>query len=73
MINGEFVNNLTSLLNDVTTSGKNQTRYDVDTKITTMGLTVCKNFKEVPVFESGTSFRTVFDRLRSKLEVFRAC
>ncbi len=50
MINGEFVNDLVSLLHDVTTSGKTQTLYDVDTKIATMGLIVCKNFKEVPVF-----------------------
>jgi hypothetical protein len=50
MINGEFVNDLVSLLHDVTTSGKTQTRYDVDAKIATMGLTICKNFKEVPVF-----------------------
>jgi hypothetical protein len=50
MINGEFVNNLASLLHDVTTSGKTQTLYDVDAKIATMGLTICKNFKEVPVF-----------------------
>ena len=32
------------------TSGKTQTLYDVDVKICTMGLTVCKNFKEVSVF-----------------------
>ena len=50
MINGEFVNDLTGLLHDVTTSGKTQTFYDVDAKIATMGLTICKNFKEVPVF-----------------------
>ena len=50
MINGKFVNDLASLLHDVTTSGKTQTLYDVDAKIATMGLTICKNFKEVPVF-----------------------
>ena len=50
MINGEFVNDLAGLLHDVTTSGKTQTFYDVDAKIATMGLTICKNFKEVPVF-----------------------
>jgi hypothetical protein len=50
MINGEFVNDLTGLLHDVTTSGKTQTFYNVDAKIATMGLTICKNFKEVPVF-----------------------
>jgi hypothetical protein len=50
MINGEFVNDLTGLLHDVTTSGKTQTFYDVDAKIATMGLTICKNFKEGPVF-----------------------
>ncbi len=50
MINGEFVNDLAGLLHDVTTSGKTQTFYDVDAKIETMGLTICKNFKEVPVF-----------------------
>jgi hypothetical protein len=50
MINREFVNDLTSLLHDVTTSDKTQTLYDVDTKISTMGLIVCKNFKEVSVF-----------------------
>jgi hypothetical protein len=49
-LNGEFVNDLTGLLHDVTTSGKTQTFYDVDAKIATMGLTICKNFKEVPVF-----------------------
>jgi hypothetical protein len=36
MINGEFVDDLTSLLHDVTTSGKTQTLYDVDVKIATM-------------------------------------
>jgi hypothetical protein len=50
MINGEFVNDLTSLLHDVTTIGKTQTLYDVDAKIATMELIVCNNFKEVPVF-----------------------
>ena len=50
MVNGEFVNDLAGLLHDVTTSGKTQTFYDVDVKIVTMGLTICKNFKEVPVF-----------------------
>ncbi len=50
MINGEFVNDLTSLSHDVTTSGKTQTLYDVDAKIATMGQTICKNFKEVPIF-----------------------
>ena len=50
MINGEFVNDMTSLLHDVTTSGKTQVLYDVDTKIATMGLIVSKNFKEVTVF-----------------------
>jgi len=50
MINGEFVNDLTGLLHDVTTSGKTQTFYDVDAKIATMGLTICKNFKGVSVF-----------------------
>ncbi len=49
MINGEFVNDLAGLLHDVTTSGKTQTFYDVDAKIA-MVLTICKNFKEVPVF-----------------------
>ncbi len=33
MINGEFVNDLASLLHDVTTRGKTQTLYDVDVKI----------------------------------------
>jgi hypothetical protein len=50
MINGEFVNDLTGFLHDVTTSCKTQTFYDVDAKIATMGLTICKNFKGVPVF-----------------------
>jgi hypothetical protein len=50
IINGKFVNDLVSLLHDVTTSGKTQTLYDVDVKISAMGLIVCKNFKEVPVF-----------------------
>jgi hypothetical protein len=50
MINGKFVNDLASLLHDVTTSGKTQTLYDVDVKISTMGLIVCKNFKEASVF-----------------------
>jgi hypothetical protein len=46
----KLVNDLSGLLHDVTTSGKTQTFYDVDVKIATMGLTICKNFKEVPVF-----------------------
>ena len=50
IINGEFVNDLTILLHDVTTSGKTQTLSDVDAKITTMELMVYKNFQEVPVF-----------------------
>jgi hypothetical protein len=50
MINGEFVNDLTSLLHDVTTSDKTQTLYDVDAKIATMGLIVSKNLKDVTVF-----------------------
>jgi hypothetical protein len=50
MINGEFVNDLASLLHDVTTRGKTQTLYDVDAKIATTDLTICKNFKEVPIF-----------------------
>jgi hypothetical protein len=36
---------LVTLLHDVTTSGKTQTLYDVDTKIATMGLIVWKNLK----------------------------
>ncbi len=50
MINGEFVNDLVGLLHDVTTSGKTQTFYDVNAKIATTGLTICKNFKKVPFF-----------------------
>jgi hypothetical protein len=50
MINGEFVNDLAGLLYDVTTSGKTQTFYDIDATIANMGLTICKNFKEVSVF-----------------------
>jgi hypothetical protein len=50
MINGEFVDDLTSLLHDVTTSGKTQTLYDVD----------AKNYNNGPdylqIFQRGTCF-----------------
>jgi hypothetical protein len=71
MINGAFVNDLVILLHDVTTSGKTQTLYDVDVKIATMGLTICKNFKEVPVFWDffhGSVRQSMIQNLESNAE-----
>ena len=38
MINGEFVEDLSNLLQEVTTSGKTQIFYDVDAKLATLTL-----------------------------------
>jgi hypothetical protein len=48
MINAEFVEDLSNLLHEVTTSGKTQTFYDVDVKLATMTLNIIQNFKDVP-------------------------
>ena len=50
MINGKFVEDLSNLLHEVTTSGKTHTFYDVDAKLTTMTLNIIQNFKDVPTF-----------------------
>ena len=50
MINGEFVEDLSNLLYEVTTSGKTQPFYDVDAKLATMTLKIIQNFKDMPTF-----------------------
>ena len=50
MINGEFVEDLSNLLQEVTTRGKTQTFYDVDVKLATLTLNIIQNFKDVSVF-----------------------
>ena len=50
MINVEFVEDLSNLLQEVTTSGKTQIFYDVDAKLATLTLNIIQNFKDVPTF-----------------------
>ena len=50
MINGEFVEDLSNLLHEVTTSGKTQTFNDVDAKLATLTLNFIQNFKDVSSF-----------------------
>ena len=50
MINDEFVEDLSHLLQEVTTSGKTQTFYDVDAKLATLTLNIIQNFKDVTTF-----------------------
>ena len=50
MINGEFVEDLSNLLQEVMTSGKTQTFYDVDSKLDALTLNIIQNFKDVTTF-----------------------
>ena len=66
MINDEFVEDLSNLLQEVTTSGKTQTFYDVDAKLATLTLNIIQNCKDVPTFMNlfQTSARqSMFKRL----------